>query len=145
MPEMQELLMALLAAASVGAAASGALYVPLRRVVRLLCGTDEAAAFWTSYSVLFLLVLPILGVAWTTWTGNPSSTPADALGRTLSYALAGLVAALLTIGMAVMKGVRFEQQQLRGERDKQPADPWQGQPGDALAADPDVAEQGTAS
>ena len=108
MSELFEFLVAVVVALIVGVAAMAALYAPLRRVLGILCGTDAGAAFWAGYSALFMVLLPVLGVASMTWVGGDALSPAEALSRTLSLAVAGLIMALLAIGRTLLNNIRAE-------------------------------------
>ncbi|HYD99376.1 MAG TPA: hypothetical protein VEH84_08335 [Alphaproteobacteria bacterium] len=104
MQPLIDLVLAVALAAALGAAAALTLRGPLHRALGIVCDTDVAAAFWTGYSVIFMVLLPVLGVAGSTWLYGDALTPMEALSRTLSLAIGGLILALLAIGRALWLG-----------------------------------------
>jgi len=71
----------------------------LKRVLTDLCGTEQRAQFWTSFSNLLLVLLPVIfGLGF-----NPESieTPVLTLAGQLRWNFFGFVLALVAIGGAV--------------------------------------------
>lgn len=73
----------------------------LKRVLVDLCGTEERAQFWTAFSNIMLVVLPVIfGLGFT-----PLESSADALffevAGQIRWNLFGLVMSLVAIGGAV--------------------------------------------
>ena len=73
----------------------------LRRVLADLCGTDERAQFWTTFSNIMLVVMPLIfGLGF-----KPESMVFDeaffALTAQLRWNLLGFIISLVSIGFAV--------------------------------------------
>lgn len=105
MPELTQFFMAMGIALGVGVIATFALYKPMWRVLTLVCGTEVAAGFWTGFAALFMVLLPLLSVAATTWLGGSDVTPTETLARTFSVGIAGLLTAVAAVGRQLMKYV----------------------------------------
>ena len=80
---------------------AGYLRPTLKRVLIDLCGTEERAQFWVKFSLILLVLLPIIfGLGF-----NPETTSADtqflALAGQLRWNIFGFVLALVAIGAAV--------------------------------------------
>lgn len=84
------------------AVAAATIRGPLLRVLRLVCGTDAAAEFWTT----FWLVLVVTGPLTLVLAGTGSSSDmVDLVRRTLSLVGAGLVISFLAMGFAVSRSI----------------------------------------
>ena len=86
----------------IAAVAAATIRGPLSRVLRLVCGTDAAAEFWTT----FWLVLVVTGPLTLVLAGSGGSTDmVDLVRRTLSLVGAGLVISFLAMGFAVSRSI----------------------------------------
>lgn len=73
----------------------------LRRILVDLCGTEERAQFWTAFSNILLIGLPlIIALAYRPEANTGEDLFFDVVGR-LSGNLAGFLVALIGIGMFV--------------------------------------------
>jgi len=87
----------------------------LRKVLADLCGTDERAQFWTVFSNVLLVGLPVI----ISLNYRPEARTAEALffemaGR-LSGTLAGFLFALVCVGFAVSIFALFAPRNTKGE------------------------------
>jgi len=73
----------------------------LKRVLIDLCGTEQRAEFWTSFSSLLLVLMPIVfSLGFTPEASMPDAKILEVAGQ-LRWNLFGFVLALLMIGGAV--------------------------------------------
>jgi len=93
-------------AAAFGGGVAAILFCPLRSVVADLCGTRERARFWSAYLCTMLVLAPLLGVAFIATYGARVPDLASLLERSLFFALLGLTAALLAIGIGIARPPR---------------------------------------
>lgn len=75
---------------------------PLSRVLRLVCGTDAAAEFWTTFWLVLVVTGPLTLVL--VGTGGTSDV-VEFVRRTLSLVGAGLVVSFLAMGLAVSRSI----------------------------------------
>ena len=134
MSQIDEFLIAIAVALTLGVLSALALYAPLRRVLGLVCGNDVGAAFWTGYSALFLVLLPVLGVTTAIWFGGHEISATEALSRMVSVAIAFLVVALFAVGRELKTGIR---DQLAAKQDSRGTTP---NPIDGSQSHPEPAE-----
>ena len=143
MTDLNEFLAAMAVALALGVFSAMAIYRPLRRALGVVCGTDAGAAFWTGYSVLFLVLLPMFGVATAIWWGGNEISVTEALSRIVSVAIAFLVMALLAVGRELKTSIREqlanERYPTQSARDRKSDDP-QSPPPPPAGAQPEPAE-----
>jgi hypothetical protein len=77
------------------------LRAPLQRMLGIICGTEAGAQFWTAFSSVVLIGLPVI----LSLTYHPTSNDAEKLffevmGR-LSGNLGGYLAALIAVGIVI--------------------------------------------
>ena len=84
------------------AAAGVTIRGPLSRVLRLVCGTDVAAEFWTTFWLVLVVTGPLTLVL--VGTGGTSDL-VELVRRTLSLVGAGLVISFLALGFAVSRSI----------------------------------------
>jgi hypothetical protein len=93
---------------------------PLQRVLRDLCGTDDRAAFWTSFANVFLFVMPLAAVLLGRNLGQAPDTLFFAVVEQAKWALLGLILALFltAVGVAAFVWPRLELPLTRSEVDE---------------------------
>jgi len=80
----------------------------LHRLLVDLCGTENRAAFWTAFSTVALALAPLLGAMHRRPGGGDA---AFELAAQLEWALGGLLAAVLLVGVVLARSiVAFERQ-----------------------------------
>ena len=81
---------------------TGYLRLHLKRVLLDLCKTEDRAQFWTAFSTVFLIGVPlIIALGFRPEAGTFEATTLDIIGR-LSGNLAGYLFALVGIGIIVL-------------------------------------------
>ncbi len=94
-------LIQLLATLIISAALAATIRPHLRRVLVDLCGTDERAQFWTVFSNILLIALPVIfGMGFTPEAGDFESG-FFAITNQLRWNLLGFILSLIMIGGAV--------------------------------------------
>jgi hypothetical protein len=87
---------------SISLATSGYLRPVLVEVLEGLCGTSLAARFWTTFTHLMLLLVPLLLVLWLSHTATLSlDLLAELLRNTLLRTLLGLMLGLIAVAANV--------------------------------------------
>ncbi len=77
----------------------------LRRILVDLCGTEPRADFWTAFTNIVLVLVPLVVALHTIPDMEDPLPVALALGRQLKWALAGLAAALIGAGLTIARSV----------------------------------------
>lgn len=73
----------------------------LRRILIDLCGTEERASFWAAFSNVALVLMPLIfAMQYRSETGPETSLVLE-MGAQLKWALIGLVASVLVLGLVV--------------------------------------------
>jgi len=75
----------------------------LRKVLTDLCGTAERANFWTAFSNLALLLMPLIFALHQIPEGNPEAPLVFQLSRQLEWAFVGLVATVVMVGLVISR------------------------------------------
>jgi hypothetical protein len=75
----------------------------LRKVLTELCGTAERANFWTAFSNLALILMPLVFALHQIPESNPEIPLVFQLGRQLEWALGGLVVTVLLVGLVISR------------------------------------------
>jgi hypothetical protein len=87
---------------------------PLQDLLVDLCGTPTRAAFWAAFSNVTLVLAPLLGAMHRT---PGDGEPAFELAAQLEWALGGLLASVLLVGLVLARSiVAFERQQRSAAR-----------------------------
>lgn len=73
----------------------------LKRILVDLCGTEERASFWTAFSNLALVLMPLIFAMHYRPETGPETSPVLEIGAQLKWALIGLVASVLALGLVV--------------------------------------------
>lgn len=81
----------------VGGLAAIALRRPLAILLGEVCGTEERSRFWTVWSTIMMIILPVLLVS----LRDVRTNPVALIQSTLTSALIGVLLALLGMGYAV--------------------------------------------
>ncbi|KQT56209.1 MULTISPECIES: hypothetical protein [unclassified Aureimonas] len=92
----------LISCASAGLVVS-ILYRPLLRVIVDLCGTEERARFWTTYTSIILMLSPVLAVSFAMSTSDDGRYDPQFLQNCVFWSAAALMAALMVFGFALWK------------------------------------------
>jgi hypothetical protein len=96
------------ATATAAVLASAHLHRPLRSILAAQLRDEEMAGFWTAYSQVFTVLLPVVVVLVVVVTGAvPSAPVAEYILTLLTWGAGGLVAALGVVGFAVAVVTRF--------------------------------------
>jgi hypothetical protein len=88
---------------SLGIAAVVVVYLqpPLHAVLTDLCGTAERAGFWTAFSSVALLLMPLIFALDARPEAGSGAAAAFRIGGQVKSALIGLGSALVTLGIVV--------------------------------------------
>jgi hypothetical protein len=87
----------------------------LQRLLVDLCGTDNRAAFWTAFSTVALVLAPLLGAMHRRPVAGGDA--AFELAAQLEWALGGLLAAVLLVGVVLARSiVAFERERAAARR-----------------------------
>ncbi|HLW78371.1 MAG TPA: hypothetical protein VKU44_02130 [Terriglobia bacterium] len=73
----------------------------LKRILIDLCGTEERASFWTAFSNVALVLMPLIFAMHYRPGAGPETSPVLEMGTQLEWALIGLVASVLVLGFVV--------------------------------------------
>ena len=73
----------------------------LKRILIDLCGTEERASFWTAFSNVALVLMPLIFAMQYRPQAGPETSPVLEMGTQLKWALIGLVASVLVLGLVV--------------------------------------------
>ena len=73
----------------------------LKRLLFDLCGTEERAAFWTAFSNVTLVLLPLICAMHYRPQTGPETSAVLEMGTQLEWALIGLVASVLVLGIVL--------------------------------------------
>lgn len=74
---------------------------PLHTILVELCGTEERAQFWVSFSNVTITLVPLIFAMQYTPELNAGTTSVLELAAQLKWALAGLLAAVLVLGWVI--------------------------------------------
>jgi hypothetical protein len=78
----------------------------LRRILVDLCGTAERADFWTAFSVIALVLVPLIAAMFA--KPDASRGPVLAIAAQLRWALIGLVGAVSLLGAVISQFITEE-------------------------------------
>jgi hypothetical protein len=96
---------ALLLTYAVTLALAGLVALVLRRPLAILlselCGTEERSSFWTVWSMVMMIALPLLFVS----MARVATDPTELIQGTVGAALAGILMAMTGMGVAVWRRV----------------------------------------
>jgi hypothetical protein len=81
---------------------------PLHRILVELCGTEERAEFWGSFSNVTITLVPLIFAMQYTPELKAGTTPILELAAQFKWALAGLLAAVLILGWVISSFIRRE-------------------------------------
>ena len=73
----------------------------LKRVLVDLCGTEDRAGFWTAFSNVTLILMPLIFAMQYRPETGPATSAALEVGTELKWALMGLVASVLVLGLVL--------------------------------------------
>ena len=73
----------------------------LRRVLVEFCGTDERADFWTAFSVVTLVLVPVIGSLFPHPEGGSATSAFFDVSAQLKWGLIGLVVAVVVLGFVI--------------------------------------------
>jgi hypothetical protein len=73
----------------------------LRRILVDLCGTEERAGFWTAFSNVTLVLMPLIFAMQYRPETGPTTSGVLEVGAELKWALIGLVASVLVLGLVL--------------------------------------------
>lgn len=73
----------------------------LKRILLDLCGTEERAGFWTAFSNVTLVLVPLIFAMHYRPQTGPDTSAALEMGTQLEWALIGLVASVLALGIVL--------------------------------------------
>ena len=79
---------------------------PLYRILIELCGTQERAEFWVSFSTVAVTLVPVIFAMQYTPELNAGTSPVLELAAQLKWALAGLLAAVLILGWVISSFIK---------------------------------------
>lgn len=79
---------------------------PLHRILVELCGTQERAEFWVSFSNVTITLVPLIFAMQYTPELKAGTTPVLELAAQFKWALAGLLAAVLILGWVISRFIR---------------------------------------
>ena len=79
---------------------------PLHRILAELCGTQERAQFWVSFSNVTLTLIPLIFAMQYTPELKAGTTPVLELAAQLKWALVGLLAAVLILGWVISSFIK---------------------------------------
>lgn len=79
---------------------------PLHRILVELCGTQERAEFWVSFSNITLTLIPLIFAMQYTPELKAGTTVALELAAQLKWALVGLLAAVLILGWVISSFIK---------------------------------------
>lgn len=74
---------------------------PLSILLSELCGTEERSSFWTVWSMVMMIALPLLFVS----MASVATDPTQLIQGTVAATLAGILIAMLGMGLAVWRRV----------------------------------------
>lgn len=74
---------------------------PLAILLAELCGTEERSSFWTVWSMVMMIALPLLFVS----MARIATDPVELIQRTVGATLTGILMAMAGMGMAVWRRV----------------------------------------
>jgi uncharacterized membrane protein YhaH (DUF805 family) len=73
----------------------------LKTILVDLCGTTERASFWTAFSNVTLLLVPLIFATSYQLDSAAGSSPILAMSQQLKWALIGLVVSVLLLGIVI--------------------------------------------
>lgn len=73
----------------------------LKRILLDLCGTEERAGFWTAFSNVTLVLVPLIFAMHYRPQTGPETSAVLEMGTQLEWALIGLVASVLILGIVL--------------------------------------------
>jgi hypothetical protein len=73
----------------------------LHKVLVDLCGTEERAQFWTAFTNILLILIPLIVAMFIHPEGQRDESVFFRLASQLKWSLSGLVAALVLIGLFI--------------------------------------------
>jgi len=74
---------------------------PLAILLSELCGTEERSSFWTVWSVVMMIALPLLFVS----MARIATDPTELIQGTVACTLTGILMAMLGMGLSVWRRV----------------------------------------
>lgn len=74
---------------------------PLSILLSELCGTEERSSFWTVWSMVMMIALPLLFVS----MARIATDPTELIQGTVACTLAGILMAMAGMGLAVWRRV----------------------------------------
>ncbi|EGD60478.1 membrane protein of unknown function [Novosphingobium nitrogenifigens DSM 19370] len=74
---------------------------PLAILLSELCGTEERSSFWTVWSMVMMIALPLLFVS----MARIATDPTELIQGTVACTLAGILMAMAGMGLAVWRRV----------------------------------------
>ncbi|MBF5091455.1 hypothetical protein F1640_15870 [Novosphingobium sp. NBM11] len=74
---------------------------PLSILLSELCGTEERSSFWTVWSMVMMIALPLLFVS----MARIATDPTELIQGTVAATLAGILMAMAGMGLAVWRRV----------------------------------------
>lgn len=74
---------------------------PLAILLSELCGTEERSSFWTVWSMVMMIALPLLFVS----IARVATDPTELIQGTVAATLAGILMAMAGMGLAVWRRV----------------------------------------
>lgn len=74
---------------------------PLSILLSELCGTEERSSFWTVWSMVMMIALPLLFVS----LARVAIDPTELIQGTVAATLAGILMAMMGMGLAVWRRV----------------------------------------
>lgn len=96
---------ALLVAGLCGLGAALAIHLPLRRVLAIICGVQAAGDFWMSFTMLSLVVGPMVPVAWAFLLVGPGLDVATVAATTVAFSLLGVLIVLVVLARTIWRAV----------------------------------------
>ena len=103
----------------------------LHRLLVDLCGTENRAAFWTAFSTVALVLAPLLGAMHR--RPDAGGDAAYELAAQLEWALGGLLAAVLLVGVVLARSIVVFEQERSSARRAEARAGLRGEPGVAAA------------
>jgi hypothetical protein len=83
--------------------AVGHLKQHLRRILIDLCGTEERANFWTAFSNITLILVPLIFAMHYRPQTGPDTVALFEIGNQIEWALIGLVLSILVLGIVISR------------------------------------------
>lgn len=81
----------------------------LQRILTDLCGTATRASFWTAFSNVSLVLVPLVFALFVRPDGGEDATAVFEISRQLRWALIALVLTVLVLGRTLSRSIRRQE------------------------------------